>query len=294
LPLTAQIACVFFWFFFLSILNFWEVELWVVILCLLAVLAHPAAFYLVAGYSESLFLASFLGMVYFSYGILRHQTSYSKWGAVVSGFIMTSTRIVGIPLVVFPWLCLPKMQWRKSLLISAGSILGAGLFLLFCQLRFGQMNLYMETQRIGWGIVPDYLAVFESLGRRAMTPWDGSATRLSYLGIWFLFGVELFLKLFCKQSEFKKRLPLYYCMAATFYLTVSGLASLSMRSMIRYSLVWYVMGLLCLANISTVLPEVPKKVRNPLFVGVVLYLMKVFCLEQWPHWVDFLRGRWFA
>src|SRR5262249_62426183 len=39
--------------------------------------------------------------------------------------------------------------------------LGGVLFFAFCQLRYGHWDMYMINQRLGWGIEPDYLALFK-------------------------------------------------------------------------------------------------------------------------------------
>jgi hypothetical protein len=100
MPLTAQMACVVFWSYLLLFLVRWQVPLRPALVALLVVATHPAAFYLVVAYSESVFLASILGFFYWS-------SSRSRWGLILAalhGILMTSTRLVGAPLVVIPLL----------------------------------------------------------------------------------------------------------------------------------------------------------------------------------------------
>ena len=52
------------------------------------------------------------------------------------------------------------VTWSPTLLAFVSS-LGTLLFLLYCQLKFGKFDLYMETQRIGWGNIPDYGALWK-------------------------------------------------------------------------------------------------------------------------------------
>src|SRR6266478_1825937 len=59
---------------------------------------HPAAFFLVAGYSESLFLMALLGFIYWS----AAEGSSAKFWAAVHGIVMSATRIVGIVCAAFP------------------------------------------------------------------------------------------------------------------------------------------------------------------------------------------------
>jgi hypothetical protein len=57
LLLTAQLAAIFFWFYFYRTLLRSAVRLPIIILAAFFVIAHPAAFYLQAAYSESLFIS---------------------------------------------------------------------------------------------------------------------------------------------------------------------------------------------------------------------------------------------
>src|SRR4051812_35923428 len=96
--LTAQLACWGFWVYLLLFFRRWRTPAPVAAGCVVAVLAHPAAFYLVAGYSESLFLAGVLGFLYW-------QSSGTRVGwllAAAHGVLLTATRIVGFPLAVVP------------------------------------------------------------------------------------------------------------------------------------------------------------------------------------------------
>ncbi|PYI76860.1 MAG: hypothetical protein DMF04_07690, partial [Verrucomicrobia bacterium] len=95
--------------------------------------------------------------------------------AAIHGIVMSATRIVGLPCALAPvakriW----ELGWRKltdvrnwfanygpSVLLSAIAMLGGLGFLVYCQFRWGHWDIYMLTQRFGWGIEPDYLAVFK-------------------------------------------------------------------------------------------------------------------------------------
>src|SRR5262249_17122895 len=129
-----------------------------------AILAHPASFFLVAGYSEALFLMSVLGFLYWA------EQPHRGAGAIaaVHGVVMTATRIVGVPLVAVPLLhaCLTggrRLELRRlvrPLLLGAVALLGCGLFFAFCQWRFGHWDLYTRANAVGWGVHPHYLALF--------------------------------------------------------------------------------------------------------------------------------------
>src|SRR5207249_8092520 len=64
----------------------------------LLILTHPAAFFLIAAYSESLFLMALLGFIYWS----SAQGRASKVWAALHGVVMSATRIVGIVCAAFP------------------------------------------------------------------------------------------------------------------------------------------------------------------------------------------------
>src|SRR5438094_5676621 len=66
LLITAQLATWFFWTYFFLFCKRWNVSPVLQICGTLLIVAHPAAFFLVAGYSESLFLMTLFGFIYSS------------------------------------------------------------------------------------------------------------------------------------------------------------------------------------------------------------------------------------
>src|SRR4029077_8404041 len=66
LLITAQAAAWGFWTYFFLFCERWNLSPAVQILGALSILAHPAALFLIAGYSESLFLMALLGFIYWS------------------------------------------------------------------------------------------------------------------------------------------------------------------------------------------------------------------------------------
>jgi hypothetical protein len=63
LLITAQLAAWGFWSYFFLFCKRWNVSPALQICAALLILAHPAAFFLVAGYSESLFFFALLGLI---------------------------------------------------------------------------------------------------------------------------------------------------------------------------------------------------------------------------------------
>src|SRR5213594_67054 len=98
LLITAQLAAWGFWSYFFLFCKRWNISPALQICAALLILAHPAAFFLVAGYSESLFLMALLGFIYWSTADGR----YAKFWASLHGIVMSATRIVGIVCAAFP------------------------------------------------------------------------------------------------------------------------------------------------------------------------------------------------
>src|SRR6266446_497216 len=98
LLITAQLAAWGFWSYFFLFCKRWNVSSALQICAALLILAHPAAFFLVAGYSESLFLMALFGFIYWSTAKGRS----AKIWAASHGIVMSATRIVGIVCAAFP------------------------------------------------------------------------------------------------------------------------------------------------------------------------------------------------
>src|SRR5260370_33619141 len=60
---------------------------------------------------------------------------------------------------------------------------GAVGFFTYSQLRWGHWDLYMLTQAAGWGIVPDYFAVFKPDSYRWLVPALNDPTEMSQLAM---------------------------------------------------------------------------------------------------------------
>ena len=105
LLITAQLASVGFWIYFLLLLRCWKVPVVASAACVALVVGHPAAFFLVCSYSESTFLTALAGFVYWS----GRTGPTAAVLAALHGFVMTATRLVGIPVAAYPFL----MAWSK-------------------------------------------------------------------------------------------------------------------------------------------------------------------------------------
>src|SRR6266516_5878738 len=98
LLITAQLAAWGFWSYFFLFCKRWNISPALQVCGSLLILTHPAAFFLIAGYSESLFLMALLGFIYWS----SAQGRAAKFWAALHGIVMAATRIVGIVCAAFP------------------------------------------------------------------------------------------------------------------------------------------------------------------------------------------------
>jgi hypothetical protein len=244
LLLAAQAAACLFWMYVLLLFRCWDVPRSGVVAGLLAILGHPAAFFLVVGYAESLFLAALVGFVFWS---LRS----SRRAAVVAGLhgiAMTATRLIGIAAAGYP-----LTQARadrgglvRGVALSAVACLGVVGFFAYNQWRFGAWDLYMQTARVGWDVTWDAWAFFSR--RSYELPWGyvvpaltRSVRKLNLLSVPFT-ALEILLLLAAEATiggaagarERRVRLGLYAVAVSLLFVTVNGRARVEMAGMIRY------------------------------------------------------------
>ncbi len=288
LLVVAQLACWGFWTYLLLFFQRWRISTKLAISGVVAILIYPTAFFLVAGYSESLFLMTLLGFLYWS-----KSTRVSSWIlAALHGFMMTATRIVGVLLPLYPlfhfWISSAankprnlNQQLQKSsryLLLWGISSLGAILFFVFCYLKFGSWNLYMQTQLIGWGVKPNYLAVFNPSSYLTFMQAKDLSAFISSISV----PVTLVLFLICflmewkarkilKEKSWQQRAGFYFCAWIIFYISVSACSSLGMKSMSRYTFCVYVM--LVLAIIHLISKVQPFKVVSKKWIAFLLLFL---------------------
>jgi hypothetical protein len=290
--IVSQIFAVVFWFLFFLILDFWQVNLFVTCALTLTILAQPAAFFLVTGYSESMFLSAMLAMIYF---LERKKTLSSG----VSAFVMSGSRIVGLPLAIYPLLaCAAQAGFKKidfkPWIASFIGTLGAGLFFFYCYLKWGYADLYMQNQKEGWGIVPNYFAILHWSTLRFSTAYDFWST-ISIPVLLFVFAAAEALAYFrFKDRRISQRLPLYFCILAMDYINISGLVSRWFYSMIRYVFPCVVLFSLCAAHLSKAFPRLPAPVTVGLFIAWGYVMGVLFFDVELTHYIDYMRYVWFA
>ena len=309
LLITAQIAAWGFWTYFFLFCRRWKVAASLQICGTFLIVANPAAFFLVAGYSESLFLMALLGFMYWS----TAEGRAARVLAAMHGVVMSATRIVGIVCAAFPlvrsafqtgWLGLRnpgkwlRANWAVVGLMFVAAFGGIAFFAL-CQLRWGHWNLYMLTQAAGWGIVPDYLAVLRPESYRWVVPALNNPTEMSQLSmtlgaiLFVTVAVCEFVPSIRRRAGLPVRMGIYFCAATIYYLSVSGVACVDMESMMRYEFSAYALIVLALLNFLRQFRMPPMWVRAFGTAAVALVSAAGLCVQGWYLW-NFTRGHWVA
>ena len=309
LLITAQLAACGFWAYCFLFWKRWKVAPSLQICGTLLVLANPAAFFLIAGYSESLFLMALLGFIYWS----TAEGRTAKVLASLHGVIMSATRIVGIVCAGFPvvrsvfqtgWRGLRNpLNWLRENRAAVGltfvAACGGIAFFVLCQLRWGHWDLYMRTQAAGWGIVPDYLAVVRPESYRWLVPALNDPTEMSQLSM-TLGAVLLVAIAICelippirRKAGLPVRAGIYFCAVTIYYLSVSGVACVDMESMLRYEFSVYALIVLAFMNFLRQFRMPPMWVRAFGMAAVALVSAAGLCVQGWYVW-NFTRGHWVA
>jgi hypothetical protein len=309
LLVTAQAAAWGFWSYFFLFCDRWNVRPMLQLCGAITVLAHPTAFFLVAAYSESLFLMALLGFIYWS----TAEGRTAKVIAGLHGILMSATRIVGIPCAAFPvihrvftggWQRLANVRgWFRhyagAVALMAVATLGAMGFFAYCMVRWGRWDLYMITQETGWAVVPDYLALFKAESYRWLIPPAEDATKGSQMTM--TLGAILFvLVALCElipairlRTGWQMRIGLYACAFITFFIAVSGVASVQMESMLRYQFCAHALIVLALLHFLAQFRNPPTALRMAGMATAVLFWPAGLSLQGW-YVFNFTRGGWVA
>jgi len=176
--------------------------------------------------------------------------------------------------------------------------MGAGLFFLFCQLRWGHWDMYMLTQYAGWGIAPDYLAIFQPESYRWLIPALNNPTEASQLsmtlgGVMLLvIGAVELVPALRGRTDWRARIGIYFCAALIYFVSVSAVASVRMESMLRYEFCVHALIVLAFLHFLRQFRPPPVPVRA-LGVAVALASAAGLSVQGWYLW-NFTRGNWIA
>ena len=309
LLIVSQAAAWGFWTYFFLFCQRWNFSPALRFFGAMSIFAHPAAFFLVAGYSESLFLMGLIGFIYWS----GEKGRAAKIWAALHGVLMSATRIVGIVCAAYPivtkvfgqsWNGLRDWRswWQRyhsvvALTIAAAS--GAILFFVYCQLRWGHWDMYMLTQTAGWGITPDYLAAFRPSSYHWLLPALNNPTEMSQMAmtvgalLFIAIAICEFLPVVRRRSTFAARAGIYFCAVAIYYISVSGVASVEMESMLRYEFCVHVLIVLALLQLFATI-RVPSALVRAFGMGTMALVSAIgFSVQGWYVW-NFTRGNWVA
>ena len=127
---------------------------------------YPFIFFLYCAYTESLFISMTLGFIYFSEKVIREDDQKKSFRflllALVCGFEMNLTRLLGIVMVAYPILraLQTREKIKRSLLLAAGTLLSPVSFFFYCWLKFGAWDFYFQTELAIWGTYIDIGRLF--------------------------------------------------------------------------------------------------------------------------------------
>jgi hypothetical protein len=312
LLVTSQVSCVAFWAYLLLLFARWGAPPRAALPALLVAASHPAAFYLVVGYSEALFMAALLGYLYWAGSGARGGLLL----AAVHGFVMTATRLVGAPLVVVPLLPLllhgraggplwPRCR-RLLPLAAVAAVAGSGtlLFFVYCRLRFGRWDAYMQTELAGWGVRADYLAFFRKKTwqpgwpRRdhgyIMPQWfDHQVVPCVVLLLAVMGWLEWRLLRSRPDTGWRWRAGLYAAAAMLFFLNVCGRSCLDLAGMIRYAYPILVLFVLAATHLVARVGLPRGRARNALVALLVAWVPFGLVTQMVFIW-RFARSLWVA
>lgn len=296
LAISGQIACSVFWTYLILLMRFMRFPPREQGLLIGLLLCHPAAYFLVCGYSESLFLASFLGMCYWG----TRTGIGSLLAAAMHGYLMTSTRIVGVPLVVVPLVgaMFSPSPNRRSLMRSATigliALTGVVSFFVWCHYRFGKWNIYFLTEEIGWGVRPNYLAplsgsiywfhpmaLLQTLN--APQPFDRIMVALSVDSLGAMLLAEGY-RAWRGDASWRRRIHWYVAAAGLIYVPVAGHFHRDFGSFTRFSLVAWVPLLIAIVDVfgeSWRRWSIPILVVCSVGIGYQIHFTENFLLGYW-------------
>jgi hypothetical protein len=175
--------------------------------------------------------------------------------------------------------------------------IGAIGFFTYSQLRWGHWDIYMLTQAAGWGIAPDYLAVFRPSNYRWLVPALNDPTEASQMSM--TLGAVLFTGMVLCELSIRRwaglpiRAGIYFCAFVIYYLSVSGVACVDMESMLRYEFCVHALIVVALLNFLRQFQTTPVLVRAFGIATVALLSAAGLCVQGWYVW-NFTRGNWVA
>jgi len=298
---TAQLAAWLFWTYVLALCRRWGLTPGGMAGVVGVIAVHPAAFFLVVGYAESLFLAMLLGFVFWS----ARPSRAAAVTAAAHGFVMTATRIIGIGCAAYPLIHAGR-SWvsvKRSLVLSGIAGLGAATFFVYCQWKFGAWDLYMQMARLAWNdswssgalVNPAWYRVTH---RQLAAALGGEVDQMNRLAVpvvlWELGAVALMAVLSRQHDDSVRRAGLGLLAVAVlmFVIGVDGRAALWMSGMLRYTFAMHVCAVLAAVALVRAAPG-RRRLRTVLWVtaalvGLASLHVQLGLVER------FVGGKWVA
>jgi hypothetical protein len=250
------------------------------------------------------------------FGFMYWSTSpgrAAKFLAIIHGIVMSATRIVGIPCAAFPvvvalcqngwngfrvlrsWL----RRYTGAVVMMIGATLGAAGFFFYCLFRWGRWDMYMLTQEAGWGIEPDYLAVFKPASYRWQIPHLNDPVTMSQMTtaltavLFVVIATCELLPIIRRNTNRAIRLGFYFAAGVIYYISVSGVACVQMESMLRYELCVHALIVLAFVHFLNQLPTPSLRIRVFGMATAAVLIAAGLGLQGWYVW-NFTRGGWVA
>lgn len=302
LLLSAQLACWGMCTYILLLLRRWRISPAMIAVTFLLIFSYPSAFFLVSGYSESLFLCMLLGMIYWQ----GRTSSGSRIITIVHGFVMSAARVHGLALDLYPLLRIePGRNKRtftfKKAIASCVMMLGGLSFFLYCASRFGNWHLYFDSKLIGWGQAPQYTAIYHLSTYQLDHLWlhipslgEVGLLSVPFATAWFfiLLLIEGTLARKRDPSGWKDRLGLCFCAFVIFFVSISSSGSIGWQGLIRFQLGTHIMLVLVTMHLLSRLRLTTMQTNAVLgFLCVLSLLLLKLHVEAAD---TFMQGGWVA
>lgn len=188
---------------------------------------------------------------------------------------------------------------RGPVLVMLLSTFGGLAFFAWCQMRWGRWDLYMLTQEAGWAIDADYFAVFRPGNYHFSLPSIHDPTRASQVtsalaGVTFVvIALADLIAAWRGRSGWRKRLGFYFAALVIYYMSVAGVASVQLESMLRYDLCMHALIVLGLLHYLREFRLPPLYVRAAAMTLAALACVAGLGLQGFYVW-NFTRGNWIA
>ena len=257
---ASQLANVLFWTYFLLFLRRLGTSFLLRVLSVAFVLFYPSSFFFVNGYSESLFMAAILGMLYW----MTDDRKYAWIIATVFAVVASTTRITAIAFIPIPFIYgIYNRRIITSLVQSAALCSGPALLFGYYWLKFNDFFLYYHRSQAGWGTNPiglmdlkwSFLWFREPLMVLIKNIINGNGFSLSAFmfvlvtdGFLVFMAIDVITALVFRRKSIFNRLVFYVGAITTLYLGFTAQYTIGIPGMSRYMIPTIVLGVLALMH----------------------------------------------